>query len=110
MNLDGKNDDYFEIKKISIEEFDKQAKKEKAGVLRRSIAVAVMSVATSAILGTSGYNPFLAFAQLYTLPIAMVVISDIKILSKLKQKRMQIMNESRYDNMESENINRGKKL
>lgn len=108
--MDDRKNDYFEVKKIKIADFEKKEKKQKTILLRRSIAMAVISITTSAVYGMKGYNPFLAFTQLFTLPIGMLVYSNVRILSILKQEKMKIMNESRYDNMESENINRGKKL
>ena len=109
MKNDNIDDNYFEIKKVNMEDFEKAEKKQKAIILRRSIAMAVITIATSTVFGMKGYNPFLAFAELFTLPIGMLVYSNVKILSKLKQEKLKIMNESHYDNRDSEVNSRGMK-
>ena len=103
------NNDYFEIKKINMDDYKKLENKQKASIIRRSIAMAVLSITTSVVFGMKGYNPFLAFAQLFTLPIGMLVYSNVKILSMLKKEKMKIMNESKYDNENNEINNRGRK-
>lgn len=104
------NDNYFEIKKVKMKEFEETEKIQKVSLLRRNIALGVISVLTSAVFGIKGYNPFLAFIELFTLPIGLMVLSDIKILSILKQKRAELMRESNANNRNSEIVNRGKKL
>ena len=110
MESNNKSDDYFEAKKIEIKEFEKFEKKQKSILMRRNIAAAVISVATSAMYGAKGYNPFLYFAILFTLPIGGIVYSDLKILSALKKKKAELMSD--FDNIKenSENEDRGKKL
>lgn len=110
MNIDSKNNDYFEIKKLEIENFEKLAKKQKAFLLRADITAAVMSILTSYVYGTHGMNPFLAFAGLFTLPIGMIVFGNIKTLLLLKKKRLELMKESESINEISEIDNGSKKL
>ena len=102
------NNEYFEIKKIDIQSFEKIEKQQKAFLLRNDIALGVMSVVTSTIIGLKGYNPFLAFIELYTLPISLLVLSNIKILSALKNKKMEIKSELEAEQLDSDNISRGK--
>ena len=92
MSIDNENnDDYFEIKKLAIEKFDKSAKKEKAILLGKDITFGILSVLTSTIIGIKGYNPFLAFIQLYTIPMSLLIIANIKILSILKKERVKLL-------------------
>ena len=104
MDTNNKDDDYFEIKKVKIEEFEKAAKKQKAFLLRADISAAVLSVLTATVFGMKGYNPFLAFAELFTIPMGLIVLGNIKTLLILKRKKEELMK----DNPEVEN--RGKKL
>ena len=98
MNNEEKNDEYFEIEKINIDEFDKSAKKEKAILLGKDITFGILSILSSTIIGIKGYNPFLAFIQLYTIPMSLLVISNIKILSILKKERAKLLqNENKED-------------
>lgn len=92
MNIDNENnDDYFEIKKM---EFNKFEKAQKAFLLRNDIICAVLSVITTTAFGIRGHNPFLTFAKLFTLPMSMVLYGNIKILSILKKEKAKLMKES----------------
>ena len=108
MKSDNIDDDYFEIKKVKLEEFEKAEKKQKVILLRRSITMAIVTITTSAVFGIKGYNPFLAFAELFTLPVTMLVYSNVKILSKLKQEKMKLLNEIHKDDTSSEVNSRGR--
>ena len=100
MNNGEKNDEYFEIEKINIDEFDKSAKKEKAILLGKDIAFGVLSVLTSTIIGVKGYIPFLAFIQLFTIPMSLLVVANVKILSILKKEKAKLLQD---ENKEDEN-------
>ena len=102
------NDNYFEIKKVKMKEFEETEKMQKVSLLRRNIALGVISVLTSAVFGIKGYNPFLAFIELFTLPIGVMVLSDIKILSKLKQEKARLINEEKLVERYYKNNKRGK--
>lgn len=109
MESNNTSDEYFEIRKIKLEEFEKFEKKQKTILLRRNIAIAVVTITTSALVGTKGYNPFLAFAQAYSLPVGGLIYANIKTLAILKKMKMDIMNGTDYSNEESD-INRRKSI
>ena len=93
MDIENKNDEYFEIKKLEIEKFEKIAKREKASMLRADIVAGVLSVLTSVAFGIKGTNPFLAYVELFTIPMALLVLTNIKTLLILKRKKEELMKE-----------------
>lgn len=84
------NGEFFEIQKNELEEFNDYEKKTKAGLLRRNIALGVLSVISTTVFTMTGMNPFVAFAATCTLPIGLFVVTDLKILSNLKKQRAEI--------------------
>lgn len=106
MNIDNENnDDYFEIKKM---EFNKFEKAQKAFLIRNDIILAVISIITTTAFATRGHNPFLTFAKLFTFPISLVLYGNIKMLSTLKQERARIMKES--TKLDDDTLSGGKKI
>lgn len=102
-----KNDNYFEIKKIEMDEFKKVEKKQKAFLLRSDIAMAVFAVLTTSVAASRGHNPFIIFAELFTLPIGLLTLGNIKTLSILKRKKAQI--DLKYDYLEkNSDVRKGK--
>ena len=92
------DDEYFEVYKRELSAFEKKANYLIAKVHKRNIAMAAISLFTSAALSTKGYNPFASFVALFGAPIVILICSDIKILTKIKRERsslMRSMNEAR---------------
>ena len=111
MNIDNKNEDeYFEIKKIKVDEFERKVKNQKAFLLRNDLMFAFFSILTSTVFGIKGYNPFLAFAQLFTFPLSLVLYGNIKSLLLLKKNRLEHLEELRKIDEKIEVVNEGKKL
>ena len=104
--MNNKNNDYFEIEKIGMDELEKIAKDQKAFLIRCDIISAVFITLTLSVSAIKGYNPFEFFVKLYMLPLTGLVYSHLKSLSILKKKRQEI--QKRENIVDEDTLNGGK--